>query len=111
MKPDEYLAMLSDPGFLGDPLLKTQHLLGASRWEKVNDELIVGMHQVRAAHVRFADETFHTEEMRGHSHATNEHYYRKVDGQWKFGGLKPTVRWNEEDFENVFKGFKTPIRR
>ena len=23
---------------------------------------------------------------------------------WKFAGLKPTVRWNEHDFEKVFKG-------
>ena len=42
--------------------------------------------------------------LKGHSHATNEHYYTKVDGVWKFAGLKPTVRWNEHDFEKVFKG-------
>lgn len=111
MKPDEYVAMVSDPGFLGDPLLRTQHLLGMTRWEKRSDDLIVGHHQLRAAHVRYADETQQEEVMRGHSHATNEHYYRLVDGEWKFAGLKPCIRWNEYDFENVFKGFKPPTKR
>jgi hypothetical protein len=40
----------------------------------------------------------------GHSHVTNEHYYRKVEGTWKFAGLKLTVRWNEGRFEAAFKG-------
>ena len=50
------------------------------------------------------DLTFQRVDRRGHGHATNEHFYRKVDGVWKFAGLRPTVRWNEYDFERVFKG-------
>jgi scytalone dehydratase len=110
MRPDEYISMMSDPGFLGDPLLQTQHLLGMSKWEKITDDYIVGHHQLRAAHLRYADESRAVEEMRGHSHATNEHYYRKVDGEWKFAGLKPYIRWNEYEFEHVFKGFQAPKR-
>ncbi len=108
MPADEYIKMVSDPGFLGDPLLKTQHLLGAVRWEKVSDDYIVGHHQLRAGHLRFTDETHSVEEKRGHSHATNELYYRKVSGMWKFAGLKPEVRWNEYEFETIFKGFDCP---
>lgn len=110
MKADEFISMMSDPGFLGDTLLKTQHLLGMSKWTKMSDDFIIGHHQLRAAHLRYTDETHAAEEMRGHSHATNEHYYRKIDGVWKFAGLKPTVRWNEYEFESIFKGFKAPRR-
>lgn len=49
-----------------------------------------------------------TVKLRGHSHATNEHYYRKTsDETWKFAGLKPRVNWNEHEFEKGFKGSYT----
>jgi scytalone dehydratase len=108
MPADEYIKMMSDPGFLGDPLLKTQHLLGAVQWEKISNDYIIGHHQLRAGHLRFTDETHTVEAKRGHSHATNELYYRKVGGVWKFAGLKPEVRWNEYEFETIFSGFECP---
>lgn len=95
---------MTDPKFLGDKTVKTQHLLGASSWTKVSSDYVIGHHQLRAAHQVYTDETLTEVKLKGHSHATNEHYYRKVDGKWKFAGLKPTVRWNEHDFEKVFKG-------
>lgn len=52
----------------------------------------------------YTDATLKTEKLKGQSHATNEHYYTKVDGVWKFAGLKPKVRINEFEFEKVFKG-------
>jgi hypothetical protein len=84
---EDFINMMSDPGFLGDPLLKTQHLLGATEWVKVADTEIIGHHQLRVAHLRYSAPDFKVEEKRGHSHATNEHYYHKVDGVWKFAGL------------------------
>lgn len=45
-----------------------------------------------------------SQEAKGHGHALIRHYYRKVDGNWKLAGLKPTVRWNEFEFEKIFKG-------
>lgn len=110
MEAEDFVNMMKEPGFLGDPLLKTQHLLGATQWVKVSDTEIVGHHQLRAAHLRYTDETHSVEEKRGHSHATNEHYYRKVDGVWKFAGLKPYIRWNEYEFETIFQGFEAPRR-
>jgi scytalone dehydratase len=108
MASEDFVAMVSDPGFLGDPLLKTQHLFGATEWIKVSDTEIIGHHQLRAGHLRYTAPDHLVEEKRGHSHATNEHYYRKVDGVWKFAGLKPNVRWNEYEFETIFKGFEAP---
>ena len=99
---DEYVAMASDPHVLGDPLLKTQHFIGASRWEKVSDTEVVGWHQLRVPHQRYTDDTRTEVAVKGHAHGTNQHWYRKIDGIWKFAGLAPEIRWGEFDFENVF---------
>ena len=104
MNEDEFMAMAMDKGFLGDPCVRTQHLLGMSWYEKVSDTEVIGHHQLRAAHQVYTAADLKTIKLVGHGHATNEHYYRKVDGVWKFAGLKPSVRWNEGDFEHVFKG-------
>ncbi|KFY92186.1 hypothetical protein V500_04273 [Pseudogymnoascus sp. VKM F-4518 (FW-2643)] len=118
MAAESFVAMMSSPGFLGDPLLKTQHLLGACEWEKVNDDYVIARQQLRAGHLRFEDETHKVEKQRGHSHATNEFYFKKtwiedVEGgqgrwEWRWAGLKPVVRWNEYDFETIFGGFECP---
>ena len=104
MSAEDFLAMVCDDDFLGDPCVKTQHLLGATRWERISSTKVVGHHQLRAAHQVYTSSDLEEIKLKGHSHATNEHYYEKVDGVWKFAGLKPTVRWNEHDFEKVFKG-------
>lgn len=95
MSADDYMAMVTHPGFLGDPTVKTQHLLGQTWWEKISDTEVIGHHQLRAAHQVYTDADLKEVKLRGHGHATNEHYYRKVNGVWKFAGLKPNVRWNE----------------
>lgn len=104
MSADDYMAMVTHPGFLGDPTVKTQHLLGQTWWEKISDTEVIGHHQLRAAHQVYTDVDLKEVKLRGHGHATNEHYYRKVNGVWKFAGLKPNVRWNELRFDDVFKG-------
>jgi len=104
MPAADFLVMASHDDFLGDPCVKTQHLMGATRWERVSETKVVGHHQLRAAHQVYTDSSLKEVKLRGHSHATNEHYYEKVEGVWKFAGLKPTVRWNEYRFEEVFKG-------
>lgn len=104
MPAESFLKMVSSDGFLGDPLVKTQHLLGATEWERVSEREVIGHHQLRAAHLRFTGPDMQRVDRRGHSHATNEHFYKKVDGVWKFAGLRPTVRFNEFDFEKIFKG-------
>ncbi|KAH8670228.1 putative scytalone dehydratase [Tricladium varicosporioides] len=109
MPAEEFMTMITDDGFLGDPCVKTQHLLGATRWERISDTEVIGHHQLRAAHQVYTAPDLKVVKLRGHSHATNEHYYRKVDGVWKFAGLKPTVRWNEHQFEKVFKGSYTDV--
>ncbi|PWY66773.1 NTF2-like protein [Aspergillus heteromorphus CBS 117.55] len=45
MSAATFVDMISRSGFLGDPLLRTQHLIGATKWRKVDDHRIEGCHQ------------------------------------------------------------------
>jgi scytalone dehydratase len=40
--------------------------------------------------------------VKGHAHSFNTHWYKKVNGVWKFAGLNPDIRWFEYDFDKVF---------
>lgn len=46
----EFMSITTNNDFLGDPCVKTQHLLGAHYWERVSDTQVIGHHQLRAAH-------------------------------------------------------------
>jgi scytalone dehydratase len=102
MPAADFVTMASDPAVLGNPLLMTQHFIGGSRWEKVSDTEVIGYHQLRVPHQRYVDETRAEVAVKGHAHSHNTHWYRKVDGVWKFAGLCPDIRWGEYDFERVF---------
>lgn len=102
MPADEFIAMISDPSVLGNPLLRTQHFFGASRWERVSDTEVIGYHQLRVPHQVYTDASLSTVAVKGHAHSANQHWYRKVDGVWKFAGLDPQIRWFEYDFDKVF---------
>jgi len=102
MPADEFVAMASDPKVLGDPTLMTQHFCGASKFEKVSDDEIIGYHQLRVPHQKYTDKTRSKVAVKGHAHSSNTHWYRKVDGVWKFAGLNPDIRWFEYDFDKVF---------
>jgi scytalone dehydratase len=120
MPADDFVAMASDPKVLGDKTLMTQHFQGASKWEKVSDNEIIGYHQLRVPHQKYTDETRKTVAVKGttletprqmsmanywtgHAHSSNTHWYKKdKDGVWKFAGLCPDIRWFEYDFDKVF---------
>jgi scytalone dehydratase len=102
MPAAEFIAMISSPTVLGDPTLKTQHFCGASRYEMVSPTEVIGWHQLRVPHQKYTDETLTTVAVKGHAHSTNKHWYRKIDGVWKFAGLAPDIRWAEYDFDKVF---------
>ncbi|KAG9188215.1 scytalone dehydratase [Alternaria panax] len=102
MPADEFVAMASDPAVLGNPLLKTQHFIGGTRWEKTSEDEITGYHQLRVPHQRYTDETRTKVAVKGHAHSFNLHWYKKIDGEWKFAGLNPDIRWFEYDFDKVF---------
>lgn len=103
MPLEEYIGMISSPDVLGDPLLMTQHFIGQSRWEKVSEDEVVGWHQLRVPHQRYKDATRKEVVVKGHAHSANQHWYKRVNGEWKFAGLNPNIRWGEFDFEKVFE--------
>ena len=102
MPAEEYIGMISDKAVLGNPLLRTQHFIGGTRWEKVSDTEVVGYHQLRVPHQVYTDLSLKEVSVKGHAHSANTHWYRKVDGVWKFAGLLPDIRWCEYDFDKVF---------
>ncbi|KAI1812055.1 Scytalone dehydratase [Poronia punctata] len=103
MPAEEFIAMISSKSVLGDPLLMTQHFIGGTKWERVSDDEVIGVHQLRVPHQRYTDATRTQVAVKGHAHSTNTHWYRRVDGVWKFAGLSPDIRWGEYDFDRMFQ--------
>lgn len=58
---------------------------------------------MRVPHQRYTDESRTEVAVKGHAHGTNQHWYRKIDGVWKFAGLAPEIKWGEFDFDKVFE--------
>ena len=102
MPSADFLAMASSPKFVGNPLLKTQHLVGLSTWAKVSEVEVVGTHQLRVAHQKYTEESLSAVAIKGHAHGTATVWYRRVEGVWKFAGLKPNLRWSEYDYDKIF---------
>ncbi|KAJ5738860.1 hypothetical protein N7493_002015 [Penicillium malachiteum] len=99
----DFVKMVAAPEFLGDPLIHTQHLMGASKYRQITPDLIEGYHQIRAAHQRYTGPGLEEIEAKGHGHAVITLTYKKVDGEWKWGGITTDIRWNEYEFEKIFK--------
>lgn len=58
---------------------------------------------MRVPHQKYKDASMKEVAVKGHAHSTNQHWYKKVDGVWKFAGLSPDIRWSEYDFDKVFE--------
>lgn len=97
----DFVAMMSSEAFLGDPLVKTQHLMGARRLEYISETEVIGHHQIRAAHLRY-DPNGQTIETHGHGHSFINHWYRKINGVWKLSGVRPKIYFNEGEFDKIF---------
>ncbi|KAJ4247097.1 Pituitary homeobox 2 [Fusarium torreyae] len=91
MSAEDFMLRMSDKNLLGNPLVSTQHFIGASKYEQLSETLATGLHQIRAAHQRYTGPDKNAVEAKGHGHATMLHTYRKIEGEWKIAGVKPTV--------------------
>lgn len=105
MAADEFVGLMAQVGSVGDPLVHTQHLIGISKWQKISDEEIIGHHQLRTSHQRYSSGDLRTVERKGRGHAMMRHFYRKINGQWKLAGLRPTLRWNEIEFDRAARTY------
>ncbi|KAL6800777.1 Scytalone dehydratase [Trichoderma sp. SZMC 28013] len=95
LTPESYSTILI--GMIGDKRLKTQHLLGRGQWELQKDGVVRVAWQIRAAHIRYADETLAEVTNHGHGHGVTTHWYKKVDGVWKIEGVAPRLDFQEYD--------------
>ncbi|KAL4750283.1 hypothetical protein BDW72DRAFT_204039 [Aspergillus terricola var. indicus] len=102
MPAEEFVAMASHPHFLGNPLLKTQHFVGTTKWKKVDDSKIFGYHQMRVAHQKYLDAQMKDVVAKGHGHGSATVTYRRINGEWKFAGIEPNIRWTEFGGEGIF---------
>jgi scytalone dehydratase len=103
MPSESFVEMMKNPLFLGDKNIDSQHLLGLSKWRKSSDTEIVSQHQSRAAHMRW-NEGRGSIAAKGHGHGLVTMFYKKIDGEWKWGGIATKVDFNEHEFEDVFVG-------
>lgn len=99
--------MMSSPDLVGDPLVCTQHLVGAARYEWISETEISAIHQIRAAHQRYSDSDLTIVSHRGHGHGTAKQWYKKIDGVWKLAGVRPEMYWVEHDLSKIFPGPST----
>jgi scytalone dehydratase len=92
MPADEFVEMVSGAKMFGDPLLRTQHLVGSSKWEKTSDIEIFGLHQVRSGSLRSNGANKEDAVFESYRTLIVQHWYRKVDDVWKLAGIKPLSR-------------------
>ncbi|TVY21545.1 Scytalone dehydratase [Lachnellula arida] len=97
LSPEAFVAILADVKLLGDKRMKTQHLLGGARWERLGDGTVQAWHQIRVAHQRYVSEDLAVVANKGHAHGVTRHWYRKVDGAWMLEGVAPELGWSEYD--------------
>ena len=103
MPAESFVSMALDAKVLGNPRLKTQHLVGAAKWVKTGEAEITGYHQMRVAHQRYSDDQLTKVAVKGHAHGKGTVWYRKVGGVWKFAGIEPDIRWSEYDHDKIFE--------
>ncbi|KAL2871743.1 scytalone dehydratase arp1 [Aspergillus lucknowensis] len=102
MPAADFVALASSPKFLGNARIKTQHLIGASKWVQTGEDTITGYHQMRVAHQKYSDDALTEVLHKGHAHGNATTKFRKVEGEWKFAGLEPGIRWHEHDLDKIF---------
>ena len=114
MSAAAYVAMMSGPNALGNPLVATQHILGLPSFERTAEDEITGTLQVRAHHLRFASDgcgdvngfdkgTGRKVLASATGHAMLKHFYKRTkEGTWKLAGLQPTVLFNDGDLKALF---------
>ncbi|KAJ5580861.1 hypothetical protein N7450_007162 [Penicillium hetheringtonii] len=102
MSSEDFIAMMSSPGLLGNPLILTQHLIGAASYECISEDEISATYQIRAAHQSYTDSSLEVVAHRGHGHGNVKHWYKRVDGVWKLAGVRPEMYWVEHELSKIF---------
>ncbi len=102
MPAEDFVAMASNPHFLGNQRIKTQHFIGAGKWVQTSDTEVTTYSQMRVAHQKYKEDDLKEVQHKGHAHGKATVHFRSVDGTWKFAGLEPDIRWSEYDYDKIF---------
>lgn len=102
MTAEEFVGFVKSENMLGSDRIVSQHLLGGYKLTWISETVVEGAHQVRAAHQRYADSSRSKVETKGHGHALIYLKYKKIGGEWKLYGIKPTIYWGEHDLEKLW---------
>ncbi|KAH0423300.1 scytalone dehydratase [Colletotrichum camelliae] len=92
MAAEDFVAVISSPKMFGDASLGTQHLIGASKWERIGEDKVIGHHQMRSTSVRLAGADRKEEKVEVDRRVVVMQSYVKAGGKWKLAGLKPMGR-------------------
>ncbi|KAK5690380.1 hypothetical protein LTR97_012248 [Elasticomyces elasticus] len=98
----EFIDKVADPGFLGNPRVKSSHFVGVSKFDQQDEDFIIGTHQMRVTHQRYKDDALTEVQRAGNGSGNCIVHYRKIDGVWKWAGLMPGIRWKEAEFDKIF---------
>lgn len=102
MGSDAFISMMKSPDLVGDPLIHTQHLIGGVSYEYISEDEITAIHQIRAAHQRYSDDTLATVTYQAHGYGRIQHWYKRLAGSWKLAGLRPEMYWSENELSKIF---------
>jgi len=101
LSPEEFVTFIVNT--IGDKRVKTQHLIGNGKWERLEDGTVHASHQIRVAHQRYEDESLSVVVNKGHGYGVTQHWYRKIEGTWKIEGVEPKLEWSEYDLFGTLK--------
>ena len=102
MPAEDFVNLASNEHFLGNERIKTQHLIGAGKWVQTNDGEMLSYNQMRVAHQKYKDNEMNEVLYTGHAHGKATVHFRMIDGNWRFAGLEPDIRWSEGDYDKIF---------
>lgn len=96
LSPDDFAGIIIS--MIGDKRLKTQHLIGATKLECLDNGSVKVDNQIRVAHQRHETEDLTSAVInKGHGYGVTTHWYRKVEGVWKIEGASSNLYWAEYD--------------
>ena len=97
MSAADFISMVSSDGMLGSPLLRTQHLIGASKWKKSSDTAVIAYHQLQSSQTRYENVGSKVIKDESTRRVTIRHTFRNMNGTWKLEGIKPSLCWNVKE--------------
>lgn len=75
--------MVSGDRMLGSPLLRTQHLIGASKWKKSLDTAVIAYYQLHSSQTWYENVGFKVIKDESTRRVTIRHTFWYINGTWK----------------------------